>query len=77
MFFSHLSQKIGFDISCKLSPEETVCMKCQNLFNGKNIYKYHLLDFNPACRALKILTADAADFFLTIACKSRALSISF
>ena len=26
----------GFDISCKLSPKETVYMKCQNLFSGKN-----------------------------------------
>ena len=30
------SQKIGFDISCKLSPKETVCMECQSLFSGKN-----------------------------------------
>ena len=29
--------KIGFDISCKLSPEETVCMKFQILFSGKNL----------------------------------------
>ena len=33
-FFS--SQKTGFDISCKLSPVETICMKCQVLFSGKN-----------------------------------------
>ena len=25
----------GFDISCKLSPQETICMKCQSLFSGK------------------------------------------
>ena len=25
------SQKLGFDISCKLCPKETVCMKCQSL----------------------------------------------
>ena len=24
-----------FDISCKLSPEETICIKCQNLFSVK------------------------------------------
>ena len=35
-FFSNFSQKTDFDISCKLSPEETICMKCQNLFSGKN-----------------------------------------
>ena len=30
------SQKTGFDITCKLSPMETICMKCQILFSGKN-----------------------------------------
>ena len=30
--FSYFSPKIGFDISYKLSPLETICMKCQNLF---------------------------------------------
>ena len=34
-FFSYFSQKTGFDISCKLSLLETVCMKCQTLFPGK------------------------------------------
>ena len=29
-------RKQGFDISCKLSPMKTICMKCQNLFSGKN-----------------------------------------
>ena len=28
-------QKIGTDISCKLSLEETICMKCQSLFSGR------------------------------------------
>ena len=40
---------MGFDISCKLSPLDTVCMKCEILFSGKikkNISK---------CRPLKIL----------------------
>ena len=37
-YFSYNSQKIGFEISCKLhvSPEKTICMKCQSLFSGKN-----------------------------------------
>ena len=29
-------QKIGFGISYKLSPLETVCLKCQSLFTWKN-----------------------------------------
>ena len=35
-YFSYFSQKTGFDISCKLSPKKTICMKCQILFSGKN-----------------------------------------
>ena len=35
-YFSYFSQKTGFDISCKLSPKETICMKCQILFSVKN-----------------------------------------
>ena len=29
-------EKIGFDISCKLSPQETICMKYQSLFSVEN-----------------------------------------
>ena len=36
MDFSYFSQKTGSDLSCKLSPLETICMQCQNLFSGKN-----------------------------------------
>ena len=32
--------KYMFDISCKLSPMETICMKCKTLFSGKNKKKY-------------------------------------
>ena len=31
MNFFLFFQKTGFDISCKLSPMETICMKCQIL----------------------------------------------
>ena len=34
-YFSYFSKKIGFDTSCKLSPKETICMKCQILFSRK------------------------------------------
>ena len=46
-YFSYFSQKIDFDIPCKLSPKETICMGCQNLFsrkNKKNIFQ------NDICR---------------------------
>ena len=35
--YSYCSQKTGFDTSCKLSPRETISMKCQILFSGKNM----------------------------------------
>ena len=38
--FSFFSQKIGFDISCKLPPLETICIKCQSLLSEKNKKKY-------------------------------------
>ena len=49
-YFSYFFQKTGFDILCKLSPLETICMKCQNLFSGKmkkNISICHLLKILP------------------------------
>ena len=40
--FEIFFQKIGFDILCKLSPQETICIKCQSPFSGKkNKKKYH------------------------------------
>ena len=48
--FSYFSQKSGFEISCSLSLMETVCMKCQILFSGKNkenISKCYLLKILP------------------------------
>ena len=35
IIFSYFSQKTGIDILYKLSPLETICMKCQILFSGK------------------------------------------
>ena len=35
-YFSYFSEKIGFGISCKLSPKETICMKCLSIFSQKN-----------------------------------------
>ena len=39
IFFSILFPlKIGIDISCKLSPQETICMKCQSLFSREKYF---------------------------------------
>ena len=49
LFFPYFSQLTGFDISCKLSPLETICMKYQIQFSGKNKEKI------SKCCLLKIL----------------------
>ena len=57
--FSYFSHKIDLDISCILSPEEIVCIKCQSLFSGKKnkkdtyISKCCLLKFLPNMLSLK------------------------
>ena len=38
-----LDAKTDFAISCKLSPKETICKKCQSLFSGENKEKYFML----------------------------------
>ena len=40
------SQKTGLDISCKLSPMETICLKYQILFSVKN--KKHIVSLLSA-----------------------------
>ena len=49
IFFLFFPQKTGSDISCKLSPQETICMKCQILFFEKNKKK-----LSSICRLLKM-----------------------
>ena len=36
VFFSYFSQKTGFNISRKLSPMESICMKCLIILSGEN-----------------------------------------
>ena len=50
-FLLFFFQKTGFDISCKFSPLKTVCMKCQNVFSGKNKKNIAI----KICHLLKIL----------------------
>ena len=53
----YFSQKIGIDISCKLSPKKTIGRKCQNLFSGKNknnISNCRLLKFLPSMLSIII-----------------------
>ena len=57
-FFSYVSVDIGFDLSCKLSPLETICMNGQSLFSVKNkinVSKWHLLNVLPSISIALIL----------------------
>ena len=54
-FILIFSQKTRFDILCKLSPLETICMKCQILFSGKNKKNVmNLLFAEFACSMLSV-----------------------
>ena len=48
--FEAFSQKIGFGISCKLAPQETICMKCQTQFSEKNNFK----NITLVCRLMNL-----------------------
>ena len=61
LFFLIFPRKKDFDSSCKLSPVETIYMKCQILFSGKNKKNINLssaelaqrevnINFNPIAR---------------------------
>ena len=52
-YFSYFSQEKGFDISCKLSPLETIFMKCQILFSGK--YKKNIINLSSAELAKRVV----------------------
>ena len=52
IFFSYFSQKKGFDISCRSSPE-TICMKCQCLISKKN--KKNLINLSFAVLAQRVV----------------------
>ena len=45
--------KTDFDVSCKVSPMETICMKCQNLFSGK--YKKNITNLLSAEFAKRVV----------------------
>ena len=50
-------QKMGFDMSCKLSTKETICMTYQIHClrkNKKSILKYYLLEFLPCMLSIDI-----------------------
>ena len=62
--FSYFSQKTGFDISCKLSPLETICMKCQILFSRKN--KKTIINLLSAELAQRVVKVNMATVLITI-----------
>ena len=61
-YFSYFSQKTGYDISCKLSPKETICMKCRILFSGKN--KKNIINLSSAENAQRVVKVKLNACFL-------------
>ena len=51
---SYFSQKISFDISCRLSPSKIICMKCQHLFSRENKKHINLWSTELAQRVVKV-----------------------
>ena len=45
--------KVGFDILWKLSPKETICMKCQSIFSEEN--KKNIIDLPYAEFAKRVV----------------------
>ena len=56
-YFSYFIKKIGFETSCKLSPEEeTICMKCQILFSREN--KKNIISLSSAESAHSVVSVN-------------------
>ena len=51
--YFYFSQKTGLDTSCKLSPMETICMKCQILFSGRS--KKNIINLSSADLAKRVV----------------------
>ena len=52
-YFSYFSPKTGYNISCKLSPKKTICMKCLILFFRKN--KKNIVNLSSAENAQRVV----------------------
>ena len=71
-YFSYFYQKTGFDISCKLSPVETICMKCQSLFSEKDKKNViNLSSAESAQRVVKVKMISANIFRVIMVCKTK------
>ena len=66
-YISYFSQKIRFELSCKL----TVCMMCQTLFSGKNKKNVIILSSGEfAQRVVKIKISDSIILFSGSRCEN-------
>ena len=60
---NHITQKISFEMSCKLSPKEKIYKKSQRLFSEK--IKCHLLKILPSMLNIKSLPNEPETFTKT------------
>ena len=68
-YFPYFSQKTVLDILCKLSPVETICMKCQILFPAKNIINLSSAEFTQKVVMVKeLITISAQPQQTTFSC---------
>ena len=56
--FLFFPEKKSFDISCKLSPKQTICMKCQSLLSVKNTN--NVISLLPAVFSQRIININKA-----------------
>ena len=71
-YFSYFSWKIESDISCKLYPLETICMKCQILFKGK--IRKNLINLSSAESAYCVVSKN---FQMSVRAKRSAIKLCF
>ena len=62
MFFLIFYQKTGIDISCNLSPKESICMNCQNLFSRKN--QKSMVSLSPAELTQSVVKVEVEDILV-------------
>ena len=48
--------KIGFDISCKLSPKKTIYVKCGSLLSGNN--KKNIINLSSVEFVMRVVNAE-------------------
>ena len=76
-FIFYFSQKTDFELSCKLSPMEEVCMKCQILFSGKKKTYINLSSAELVQRVIKVKITCVFKSFCVISVRLLDFSLTY